>query len=265
MVEHQLPSSLDELVAHQPLPHLLWRIAEWRRIVRHDLRNPLLDLGCGDGWFGRMLYVDGVPWGVDLTLPILGKARQRGVYRHVLAADAGRLPFHDATWATVVANSTLEHVVELDDALRDVRRVLQPDGWCYFTVLSESFASMLFHSTWLRRVGARRLAAVYGRWLNHRLAHFHWGDVAVWRKRLARAGLQVVRSEPLLPRSAVALWDVLLPVQYFLRRVHRLLPWYRWLRRQRRAVLVCWLHRLDMRPEEAGAVWLLVARRDEGK
>jgi SAM-dependent methyltransferase len=224
------------------------------------LRLPILDLGCGDGWFGRMLYRSEVACGIDRSGGEVSQAKRSGVYRYALIAKAGCLPFRSDAWNTLVANSTLEHMIELDAALAEIRRVLRPGGRLYATVPGEHFAELLFHARWLRRIGARALAAAYGRWLNRWLDHFYCWDVETWRLSLARAGLELLSAEPLLPGSAIAVWDGLLPVQFLLRRVNRVLPWYRWLRRWRRALLERWAARLEMCPDEVGAVWMLVAQ-----
>ncbi len=260
MAERRLPLNLDELVAHQPLPHLLWRTGEWQALCRFELRPPILDLGCGDGWFGQMLYWNRAACGIDQSSQKAHQAERLGAYRHTLVADTAQLPFRSGVWNTVVANSTLEHVTKLDATLVEVRRVLQPGGRLYVTAPGEQFTELLFHTRWLRCIGMHKLAAAYGRWLNRQLGHFHCWDVDTWRSSLAKAGLALLSAEPLLPGAVIAVWDGLLPAQFFLRRVDRVLPWYRWLRRLRRAVLERWTDRLEMRPGEIGAVWLLVAQ-----
>jgi SAM-dependent methyltransferase len=260
MAECHLPPNLDELVSYQPLPHLLWRIGEWQALCRIEMCPPILDLGCGDGWFGRMLYRDEAACGVDWSRQNARQAGQLGVYRHTLVADTAQLPFRSGVWNTIVANSTLEHVVELDATLTEARRVLQPGGHLYVTVPSEHFTGLLLHTRWLSYIRMHKLAAAYGRWLNRQLDHFHCWNVESWRSSLAKAGLELLSAEPLLPGAAIAMWDGLLPAQFFLRRANRVLPWYRWLRRLRRAVLERWAAHLEMYPGEAGAVWLLVAQ-----
>ena len=46
-------------------------------------------------------------------------------------ADAQELPFHDASFDAVIANHMLYHVPDIPRALKEVRRVLKPSGFCY--------------------------------------------------------------------------------------------------------------------------------------
>lgn len=256
-IARAVPPDLEALVAQQPLPHLLWRIGEWQALARCELRPPVLDLGCGDGWFGRMLYAPAAAGAVDHDRTQAEQARRQGVYRWALVGDVVRLPFRAGAWPTVVANSTLEHVRDLDGALAEIRRVLAPGGRCYITAPGEHFTTLLFHTTWLRKIGAAGLAQAYGRWLNGYLTHYHCLSVSEWRGRLAAAGLTLAAAEPLLPGRAVALWDALLPVQFVGRRLNRIAPWYRWTQGWRRRLLLRWLPRLVLAEGEEGGVWLL--------
>ena len=81
----------------------------------------VLDLGCGDG---RFLPRGGV--GVDLDLERLRAARRRSPL--VVRADAHELPFEDEVFDTVLANRMLNAAGRIDDLLREVARVLRPDG-----------------------------------------------------------------------------------------------------------------------------------------
>jgi SAM-dependent methyltransferase len=91
----------------------------------------LLDLGCGDGRFtmevARRAGVDRV-LGVELVDHIAEQARRSGVT--VEQADlAGRLPYDDGSIDVVHANQVIEHLSFTDHFLREIRRVMHPDGY----------------------------------------------------------------------------------------------------------------------------------------
>jgi SAM-dependent methyltransferase len=91
----------------------------------------LLDLGCGDGRFtvqvGRRAGVERV-LGLELVDDIAEQARRRGV--EVKQADlAQRLPFDDGSIDVVHSNQVIEHLSFTDHFLREIRRILRPDGY----------------------------------------------------------------------------------------------------------------------------------------
>jgi SAM-dependent methyltransferase len=175
----------------------------------------------------------------------------------VVVAEAGRLPFRQDCLAALVANSSLEHVIDLESALQEVHRTLLPGGRAYLTVPSGHFPAMLFHATWLSWLGMHQLARAYATWLNAYLEHRHIGNLAFWEDRLRAAGLHLLSVHTLLPRRALWLWEIGLPAQYFLRRLNRWLPWYSWLRRARARWLTGGLPELTITDGQEGAVWLL--------
>ncbi len=107
----------------------------------------LLDLGCGEGrhLIGARFAADVQALGVDLSVDALKTAANR--YAETLAsfatpgksdrpdtgialqqADAGQLPFADATFDRIVCSEVLEHLTDYPAALGEIHRVLKPGG-----------------------------------------------------------------------------------------------------------------------------------------
>jgi len=91
----------------------------------------VLDLACGTGDFTLLVAGgrnDARPVSVDLTPPMLGLARRRGVPRAV-CADAMRLPFADRQFDAVFVGYGLRNFPKLEDSLREILRVTKPGGF----------------------------------------------------------------------------------------------------------------------------------------
>ena len=93
----------------------------------------VLEVGCGTGGLlasaigaGRRIV------GVDIALRWLVLARRRladrGMFATLIGAGADRLPWPDATFDALVADSLLEHLDDPAAALREWRRVVRPGG-----------------------------------------------------------------------------------------------------------------------------------------
>ena len=95
------------------------------------------DLGCGAG---RYLAEIGQPLvGVDVTAAMLTFARRSGF--PLVRADLETLPFGEGTLAGAFARHSYLHVPKgrLDDALSEVRRVLQPGGLFLVTLIEGEY------------------------------------------------------------------------------------------------------------------------------
>ena len=97
----------------------------WRDVTRHFPANArLLDVGCGGAWLGD--HFDDYT-GIDVSPEAVEAARSRG--RQVLLVDGGEpLPFDEGSFDGVVLKDVLEHVPDPVALVREVRRVLRPNG-----------------------------------------------------------------------------------------------------------------------------------------
>jgi ubiquinone/menaquinone biosynthesis C-methylase UbiE len=93
----------------------------------------VLDVGCGQGIDLIQLARAGARvTGIDLTPRHVELAREHlealGLDGVVLEGDAERLPFPDDSFDLVTSNGVLHHTPDMEAALREIRRVLRPDG-----------------------------------------------------------------------------------------------------------------------------------------
>lgn len=87
----------------------------------------VLDIGCNDGSLGMLLQnKECVVYGVDVVPQLINVAMNKGVLARV--APAEELPYRKHLFEAVVMAEVLEHLFEPRDGLREVVRVLRPDG-----------------------------------------------------------------------------------------------------------------------------------------
>jgi SAM-dependent methyltransferase len=86
-----------------------------------------LDVGCGEGRGARELGALGYRVvGLDRSPTLVAAAAERG--STVVLGDAGRLPFADGCASLVFASMALLDIDDLQPALDEIGRVLQPGG-----------------------------------------------------------------------------------------------------------------------------------------
>jgi len=132
----QMIATLDELAGDPFLQRVAARSLELLH-VGPGMR--VLDVGCGPGALlpalAQLVGAEGRVVGLDYAAPLLETARERveaaGVGERVelVAGDAHRLPFADASFDAVHVERVLMHLEDPDAAIREMRRVTRPGGW----------------------------------------------------------------------------------------------------------------------------------------
>jgi len=114
-----------------------WWFAGRRRIIQSFLkpicqatgltRPRILDIGCGTGANLEMLSQFGYAEGVDVSVDALEFCRQRGL-QNVRQGEAEHLPYEDSSFDLVTALDVVEHLDDDVLGLKEMRRVLRPEG-----------------------------------------------------------------------------------------------------------------------------------------
>ena len=167
-----------------PFHRVIMRSIEARILAEVSLPRPILDIGCGDGHFGSVIFPEGADVGLDPGVADLAEAKVRGVYRLLVGADSGRMPFADRHFASVVSNCVFEHIPKIDDTVAEIARVLRPGGVFACTVIGEHFSEFLTDEKAWRRLGLAGAHRAYLEWFNEKSVHFHFDSPEVWKGTL---------------------------------------------------------------------------------
>jgi len=147
----------------------------------------ILELGCGTGYFTRELAHSGADIvAIDVLPELLEIAKANCSAQNVRyeIQNAYALTYPDATFDSVVGSSVLHHL-EIEEAVREIYRVLKPGGTIYFTepnMLNPQIAIQK-NVPWIKR------------WLGDspdETAFFRWS----LRRLLERTGYRDVQVDP---------------------------------------------------------------------
>ena len=108
----------------------------WRRRVVRKIAPGLapdarvLDVGCGTGDLSIAIFEKTAARvvGLDFCRPMLDLAKQKSSQLPFIEGDGLRLPFADATFDALTAGFVVRNLADVEDGLREFRRVLKPRG-----------------------------------------------------------------------------------------------------------------------------------------
>ena len=203
-------------------PVALWRAIELRTLAAEEFPRPILDLGCGDGLIAQVLFGGDPPIevGFDPWLDQVRKAPATRAYCSVQQAVGDAMPYASVAFGSLLSNSVLEHIPDLDPVLREAARVVRPGGRVIFTVPSDAFRRLLAGYRDRAAAGDMAGAEAYAAGVDAWLAHYRYPTPEEWGAILERVGLRLVRTVYYVPPAVMALWDQG-NTAYGVRSVHR--------------------------------------------
>lgn len=158
-----------------------------------ELQGPILDLGCGDGHFASRTFDFKIDVGTDPWKGPLAEAAKSGAYQETVRSEGAFIPFPDQSFQTIISNSVLEHIPDLDPVIVEAGRVIKPGGMFIFCVPNHQFLANLSVSNFFDRIKIHFLANAYRAFFNKISRHHHCDDPETWRKRLEKGDFEIVR------------------------------------------------------------------------
>jgi len=168
--EEHFPSTIDPRIYHVQL------ILEYFG----DLRTGrVLDVGCGKGRFARILKER------NPNAPVVGldlaEAMLRFVPREIAPCSASmtHLPFADDSFNAAYATESLEHAVDIEQAVAEICRVVKPGGKIVIIDKNAEHWGRLKTPTWEKWFRRKELEKLLGRHCTDVSSRFisYWEDV----------------------------------------------------------------------------------------
>ena len=163
--------------------------------------NQLLDVGCGDGSLDLLLQgkVRRV-MGVDSALSACREARAKGFTVQCADLNACHLPYRDGVFDAVSCLDVIEHVLDPRHLLREVARVLRPEG---ILVLTTPNIQAYWHILTLIRGRFPRTSSDPEGYDGGHLHYFTFADVCHF---LTEAGFDAIEEFGLYRWTSLTAW-----------------------------------------------------------
>jgi len=164
----------------------------------------ILDVGCGDGLLIKEI-IERLPkekyiiYGIDITPIQIKKAKQRlKKYKNVkiISGNALKMPFKPDFFDVVIQTEVLEHIEQPEIIMKEMNRVLKPNGLLYLT--TPNAISFNFYEFFTHKLGYP-LYRIYKK--KHRKTAEQY-DVPLKPKRLGKiakdSGFKVLKLNPVI-------------------------------------------------------------------
>ncbi len=165
----------------------------------------LLDIGCGEGRFCRMMAALGAnPVGIDPTLALIEEAARRDVGRAYVRSSGERLPFGNCTFDIAVFYLTLIDIPDFRNAIREAARVLRPGGRLVSANLAGHATTSASAAGWVRDENGNRVSFPIDHYLDEYSVICSWKDIVIhnWHRPMS-AYMECYLEEGLLLRRFV--------------------------------------------------------------
>jgi ubiquinone/menaquinone biosynthesis C-methylase UbiE len=195
-----LKKYLSDYLKGRPLFLSLIRAKE--AALFHDylpLKSPVLDVGCGDGFFAKTVF-GRLDVGLDVADSRIKEAENTGAYGKLIVYDGRKFPFPDRTFATVVSNCVLEHIPDIKLLISEMHRVLKPGGKALLTAVAKPWEDNLF--------GAMLLGNSYKGYMQRKQVHINMFTSDKWREIFKKSGFKITKTTGYVPERMVKLIDV---------------------------------------------------------
>ncbi len=147
----------------------------------------ILDLACGAGYLlreiSRIHHGGVILAGTDLSQKALELAKKECPQAFYTLAVGESLPYRENTFDALICLGSLEHFLNISDAVREMKRIVRPDGH-FFILVPNMF--------WYKDVFSVILT---GNRKTRNQIHERFASLGEWVELLEELGLKVIKTE----------------------------------------------------------------------
>lgn len=187
------------------------RAVECELLQQQAFVRPILDIGCGDGLFATILFDEQLDTGIDPDPAEIARAARRDAYRELIVCPGSAIPKPDHAFNTILSNSVLEHIPDLEPVLTEAHRLLAPGGTFLVTIPTDRLEHNSAPARLLAGLGLKSMELRYGAFHNSFWRHYNVHSSEGWRRLFASAGFEVIDERLYASPDFSSFYDLLMP------------------------------------------------------
>ena len=202
---------LEYYLSQAPIPLALERYLEAKIFQTLKFERPILDIGCGEGLFSKILFAEKIDTGIDPNSRELQRAKELDVYEELIQTKGDSIDKPSGSYNTAFSNSVLEHIPDIEPVFKEVHRLLAPGGKFYVTIPTHYFDQYSIINQIIMGLGFRLAAGKYRQFFNKFWAHYHYYDPEKWALVAKTQGFEVSQIYTYGSKSTCLFNDFLVP------------------------------------------------------
>lgn len=168
---------------------------------KHFIKGNILDFGCGDGFFAEVVFGKGkIDIGLDLENSRAKIAEKNRVYKKVVYYDGRKIPFPNKYFSTIISNCVLEHVPNLKQIIKEIKRVLKPKGYFLTSVMTDKWEEYL--------IGKKIVGKGYLNIMRKKQKHFNLLSKEKWKILFSSFGFEIIKIDDYMNKYQSQIMDI---------------------------------------------------------
>jgi ubiquinone/menaquinone biosynthesis C-methylase UbiE len=195
---------IEKYLKNRPMFMAIIRSQEAMLFQKHQkyIKNKALDFGCGDGFFAQTVFEEKtIDDGLDLfDNERIEEAKKEKIYKKITLYDGNKIPYPDSHFQTVISNCVLEHLSNLNQSLKEIYRVLKPNGYFFTSVMTDQWENYLF--------GSKIFGKTYLKYMSKTQVHHNLFSLSQWKTQFKQAGFLSLKIEGYLYKKSAFYLDL---------------------------------------------------------
>jgi ubiquinone/menaquinone biosynthesis C-methylase UbiE len=145
--------------------------------------SKILEIGVGNGEVSNYLAKKYEVHCVDYSEHCLAKLSERVANKHLINLEVEKIPYSDGFFDAILAFAVLEHIKNIDHVMREIERVLKPNGYVFASTPNINWFPF-------------RIKFLFGMCPEdfHTADHVHFWNLRWFRKLFTNYGFEIIKQ-----------------------------------------------------------------------